>query len=267
MKFNILLILTTFLIHSCSKKEKLNEENLTHKIKVLNIGVFHMGHTSDKIKTKFDPKINKHELINLNQLLSEFKPTIILVETEPKYQDQLYKNYLEYIKNPTKETDFQNEIQFIAFEVGRLANTKKIYGIDNRLGYNYTKIDKLAHQIDAYIYIKGQKSIEKMFDTVGSKKLVERIIAMNKQKYYDALINYNADLLTYVNTRDNFEGADVASDFYLRNLRMFANINRVKVNNNDRIFILSGATHAAFFDMFIKRSPKFELVPLTYYLK
>ena len=90
---------------------------------------------------------------------------------------------------------------------------------------------------------------------------------MNEQTYYDAMINLNADLLTYVNTKDNYEGADAAGDFYLRNLKMFANINRVNVSDNDRILILSGATHAAFFDMFMKRSPKYELVPITNYLK
>lgn len=267
MKYRILFILTTFLILSCADKEKLNEENLTQKIKVLNVGTFHMGYTTDKLKTEFDPKSNKEELTKLNKLLAKFKPTIILVETEPKYQEQLEKNYLEYIKNPAKETDFQNEIQFVAFEVGRLANTRKIYGIDYQLGYNYPKIDELAHEIEAKTYINGQKSIEKMLDTLDSKILTEKIIAMNKQNYYDALINLNADLLTYVNTKDNFEGADVASHFYLRNLRMFANINRVKVSNNDRVLILSGATHAAFFDMFMKRSPKYELIPLTDYLK
>ena len=269
MKKILILTFTTFILVACGKKEKLNEEPLTQKVKVLNVGTFHMGYTTDQYKSEFDPKLkaNKDQLATLNQLLAEFKPTIILVEAEPKEQDALEKNYAGYLVDPTKETAFQNETQFIAFEIGRLSQTKKIIGIDKQLGYNYMGIDELAHEIEAKTYLNGQKAIKKILESLYTEPLINRFIKMNEQSYYDAMINLNADLLTYVNTENNFEGADAAGDFYLRNLKMFANINRVKVNDSDRILILSGSTHAAFFDMFMKRSPKYELVPITNYLK
>ena len=269
MKKIIILAITTFTLVSCGKKEKLNEETLTQKVKVLNVGTFHMGYTTDVHKSEFDPKVkaNKDQIATLNKLLAEFKPTIILVEAEPKEQEALEENYAGYLKDPTKETAFQNETQFIAFEIGRLSQTKKIIGIDKQLGYNYMGINQLAQEIESKIYLNGQKEILKLIKSLETEPLINRFIKMNEQSYYDAMINLNADLLTYVNTKDNFEGADAAGDFYLRNLKMFANINRVNVSDNDRILILSGATHAAFFDMFMKRSPKYELVPITNYLK
>lgn len=269
MKKIILLSTLVFSLFSCGKKEKLNEQELTQKVKILNVGTFHMGYTSDKIKRDFDPqsKVNKEQIQELNTLLAGFKPTIILVESEPKEQENLEKNYSKYLKNPNQETDFKGEIHLIAFEIGRLAQTKKIIGIDKQLAYDYMGIDALAHEIDAKTYLKGQKEIMKIINYVDKGTLKERFLKMNDQNYYDAMINFNADLLTYVNTADNFEGADVAGDFYVRNLKMFANINRIKVTDNDRILVLSGATHAAFFDMLMKRSPKYELVPITEYLK
>ena len=269
MKKIILFAFTTFALVSCGKKEKLNEENLTQKVKVLNVGTFHMGYTTDNYKSEFDPKLeaNKEQIATVNKMLAQFKPTIILVESEPKEQAGLDKNYAQYLQNPAKDTGFQSEIQFLAFEIGRLSQTKKIIGIDKQMGYDYMGIDKLAHEIEAKTYLKGQSEIKKMFQSLESESLVNRFIKMNTPGYYDAMINFNADLLTYVNTKDHFEGAEAAGDFYLRNLKMFANINRVKVNDNDRILILSGTTHAAFFDMFMKRSPKYELVPITDYLK
>ena len=64
--------------------------------------------------------------------------------------------------------------------------------------------------------------------------------------------NLNADILTYISTKNNFEGADEASKFYRRNLRIFSNINQIPVCNDDRILIIMGATHTAFLKEFFK---------------
>lgn len=264
MKLYILLF--SIFIISCKKKERLEEEVLSQKVKVLNMGTFHMGYTTDRYKSDFYVKSNKNQIQKLTQLISKFKPTIILVEIEPQHNELLEENYKKYIKNPFSDTEFQNEIQFIAFEVGRLSNTSKIYGIDHQLGYDYMGIDKLAKEINSKTYLNEHQKIVDFFKSGYSKNLIEQIIKMNEQEYYNALININADLLTYVNTKNDFEGADVAANFYKRNLRMFANINKIKVSDNDRIFILSGGTHAAFFDMLMKRSPRYKLVPLKEYL-
>ncbi len=89
----------------------------------------------------------------------------------------------------------------------------------------------------------------------------------NTPEYISFLKHANADLLTYVNTEDNFEGADVAADFYKRNLRIFANINRLDIQPDDRVLILNGATHIAFFHEFMKMSPVYNVVDAQEYLR
>ena len=42
---------------------------------------------------------------------------------------------------------------------------------------------------------------------------------------------------------------------------------QIKVAENDRVFILMGASHTAFFRDFISRSPKYEMVNTFEYLK
>ncbi len=54
-------------------------------------------------------------------------------------------------------------------------------------------------------------------------------------------------MLIYVGTEIGFEGADEASKYYQRNLRMFSNLNRAKFKENDRVFILMGAESCSFF--------------------
>ena len=83
----------------------------------------------------------------------------------------------------------------------------------------------------------------------------------------ESLININADLLTYISSKGNSEGADEAAKFYHRNLVMFSNLNQVSIDKNDRVFILMGGTHTAFFNDFLKRSPKFKLENTFDYLK
>ncbi len=48
---------------------------------------------------------------------------------------------------------------------------------------------------------------------------------------------------------------------------MFANMNNIAVNKDDRIFVLMGATHTAFFKDFLRRSPKYKEVSVFEYLK
>ncbi len=84
---------------------------------------------------------------------------------------------------------------------------------------------------------------------------------------YDFLINYNADMLMYVNSKDNFGGADEIAKFYKRNIRMFANINKIEMNEDDRVLIILGGTHAAFMDKFMLRSLIYKLISLKKYLK
>ena len=89
----------------------------------------------------------------------------------------------------------------------------------------------------------------------------------NQPDYLDALINYNADLLTTVSVNGYPLGAEQAAKFYERNLWMFANMNNVPITKDDRIFVLMGATHTAFFKDFLRRSPKFKEVNTLDYLK
>ncbi len=107
----------------------------------------------------------------------------------------------------------------------------------------------------------------KEFAELAKLPVREQLKKFNLGETLEKIININADLLTYSSTKGNFEGADETSKFYRRNLRIFSNLNQVPVTPNDRIFIIMGATHTAFLNEFMKRSPKYELVPVTDYLK
>lgn len=73
--------------------------------------------------------------------------------------------------------------------------------------------------------------------------------------------------LTYVGTQNEFEGADEAAKYYQRNLRIYSNLNRLALTPEDRVFILSGGSHTAFLNDFLRRSLKYAVVDAMDYLK
>lgn len=248
------------------------KKDSSSKIKVLNVGVFHFGNTSDGSKTEFNEDGAKEhvEIRKLNEMLAKFKPTIICVEITPEYEDEINLAYQEYLKKPKDLETNYSEISLVAFEVGRLNNVKKIYGIDHKMGYNYNIGEEIVNSIDSVTYrnyvnnpLKESPELSRKIDHLS---LLNKMRTINNPKYQDFLLNINADILTYVGTEKGFEGADEASKLYKRNLRMYSNINRIPMKKNDRVFILSGGLHASYFADFMKRSPKYELVNVIEYL-
>ena len=127
---------------------------------------------------------------------------------------------------------------------------QKIYGIDFKENYNYNI--SVKNNVDKTTLGKYWKLSDE-----NEKKNPEKGISFydlfklnNHPQYLESLININADLLTYISSKGNAEGADEAAKFYHRNLVMFSNLNQIPVDKNDRIFILMGAGHTAFLWIF-----------------
>ncbi|WP_395092825.1 DUF5694 domain-containing protein [Vaginella massiliensis] len=241
------------------------------KIEVLNLATFHMQYTPDANKVEFDQydKKNKLETLEIAKKLAKFKPTVILVEVVPSKNEELQSDYQNFLKNEDYKTKFGGEIALIAYEIGKIAGVKKIYGIDEQetASYNYNIGNELKNQVDSLTsknYIKG---VMKKFKELEKKSTFEKLKFYNTKEGLDIFLNANADILTYNSTKGNFEGADEASKFYRRNLRIYSNINQIPLNVNDRVFIIMGASHSAFLDNFMKRSPKYKIVNTLDFLK
>ncbi len=269
----ILITIITILILSAS----LNAQKFEYKDKfddavpVLNVATFHMGETSDANSTEFDEHSvkNQMEVKKLAQMLAKFKPTIIIIEDLPKNDSIRNIDYLNYIKNPATPFENPDERELLAYEVGRLSGAKKIYGIDYKEGYNYSIGNSVSKQVDKKTprdYWTLIEENEKKNPETGVP--FQQLFKLNNQpKYLESLININADILTYISSKGKSEGADEAAKFYHRNLVMFSNLNQIQVDKNDRIFILMGGTHTAFFMDFLRRSPKYLLKNTFDYLK
>ena len=278
----VIIVLSTI---SCDKQKaneksenKVSEEKKEissdlKKIPVLNFGTFHMGETADANKTEFDEhdKKNQQEIHKIAAMLAAFKPTVIIVETPLTYKEKLQSLYKQYIENPEMKFKNPDEVELLAYELGRISKTKRIYGVDHKMSYNYNIGNYIKNEIDSVLHDTYYKDPLKFYPTVDRNmdklNLFDKLKLMNQDRFLDFLITVNADMLTHVGSKNGFEGADEAAKYYQRNLRMYSNLNRIELNENDRVFILMGASHTAFFRDFISRSPKYTMVNTFTYLK
>ena len=283
----IILLLSIFVVCSCknvksvaykndSKQSILLENNLNGadvKIEILNFGSFHMGLTNDANKVDFDENDKKNQLAihEIARKLSLFKPTVIIVERPPEYDLKLQGEYNEYLLNPQMKFKNPSEIQLLGYEVGRISGVKRIYGIDHKMSYNYSRGTKIVNSIDSLWYNKYYKDPLKYYPKVNidqkNLNLLEKLKITNDNLYLDFNIEVNAEMLSHVGSEKGFEGADEATKYYQRNIRMYSNLNRLNLTSKDRVFILMGASHTAYFRDFISRSPKYKMVNTFNYLK
>lgn len=278
-KFLAIFILLYFI--SCTNENKVapiqndlaSPKVVTEKIPVLNFGTFHMGFTTDGTTTKFDEHDKKNQLAvhEIAKKLAAFKPTVLIIETPPKNNGFYQEQYEAYVKDPDMFFKDPSEVELLAYELGRLAGTEKIYGIDHKMNYNYRVGESIDNQIDSLTYNSYKKNpfyhTPDLQVNRDSLDLLGKLLLTNHEQYLDFLITINADILTHAGTKGEFEGADEAAKYYQRNLRMYANLNRLHLTEKDRVFILMGASHTAFFRDFMSRSPKYQMVPTFDYLK
>jgi len=269
----VFIVLGLIFIISCNERAPKEKSTIPQKendkIKVLNFGTFHMGFTSDAKTVEFDERNekNKQEVHEIAKKILDFKPTVIVVETPPSYNPKLQKEYSEYLENPKMKFEHPTEIELLAYELGRLADVKNIYGIDHKMGYNYPLIDSLAQQMKEPIYLKYKENIDNLFGKeFETASTLEKLKTLNQDPNLDIFITINADIMSHISTENNFEGADEAAKYYKRNLRMYSNLNNIPLTKEDRVFILMGASHTAFFRDFMSRSPRYEMVNTFEYL-
>ena len=283
----IILLLSIFIVCSCKNVQNAAEKNDSNqsillennlnsadvKIEILNFGSFHMGLTNDANKVEFDENDKKNQLAihEIARKLSLFKPTVIIVERPPEYDLKLQGEYNEYLLNPQMKFKNPSEIELLGYEVGRISGVKRIYGIDHKMSYNYSIGTKIVNSIDSLWHNKYYKDPLKYYPKVNidqkNLNLLEKLKITNDNLYLDFNIEANAEMLSHVGSEKGFEGADEATKYYQRNIRMYSNLNRLNLTSKDRVFILMGASHTAYLRDFISRSPKYKMVNTFNYLK
>ncbi|SHM87213.1 DUF5694 domain-containing protein [Flavobacterium saccharophilum] len=259
-KIILLLMLITFNLSPAQTKKK----------QILLFGSFHFenpGLDVAKVNT-FNVMTDKSqkELENITNKIKKFGPDKIFVEWNYQKQDKL-DNF--YAKNTDsllqKDSD---EIVQVALRSAKKLGHKKLYAIDyNDTDFPYDSLVngmKAANQFDL---IKKNKETMKHYETDFNTKIT-------KYSLTQLLLDVNKpDISWYLQTAikggktDNFVGAYLVSEWYRRNLYMYALILKLTESKDDKIMVLLGAGHTEMIREFVVHNPEYEIVELSTVLK
>jgi hypothetical protein len=96
----------------------------------------------------------------------------------------------------------------------------------------------------------------------SDKTLSEMLFYENNDKNRREDLNWYLSVANQGGEKDNFVGAYLASEWYRRNLYMYALIQKSIEESDDRIMILGGASHIGVFKDFIDKNPAWKTTEL-----
>jgi hypothetical protein len=255
------------------------------KIKVYLVGTYHFdgaaGDVYQSARQDMKTEDKQRQLDELARRLAKAAPDKIFVEWTPSRQGYLDTTYQLYLRN---QFDLGNsEVYQVGYRLGKLLGRKRIYCADAGGGFTEDSLAAYAaqhHQADILTDLNHPK------DSVA--RLISQRIAAIYAYYRSPPVHNLADVILANNTREviaaaadlynlvyarigegeEYPGADLTSDIYRRNMRIFANILRQTDVIHDRaILVYIGSGHISFLKQIFSSSLLFEVEDVVPLLK
>ncbi|WP_375416326.1 DUF5694 domain-containing protein [uncultured Hymenobacter sp.] len=251
------------------------------RIKVYLVGTFHFNGSNDVnkgSKTDMSNAKRQQELEDMIGRLAKTKADKVFVEWMPSRQRFVDSTYALYRQN--KFTLGNNEVYQVGYRLAKRLNRPRVYCADADGVFDY-------EAATAYAKAHGQEKLlasafsnsepdsvgQLMAARVGTRigvgpdlqdppgeTLLAKLIRYNSARFAQA--NMDSYLLTgaRVGGGDNYAGADLAGEFYKRNMRIYTNLLRaVDVQRDKAIILIIGAGHVSFLREQLLYSSLFEV--------
>lgn len=241
------------------------------KAQVMILGVYHFDNPNqDYVKTDFDDhllEMRQKQIAEVLESLAKFKPTKVVIEAPPEAV-KVQQRYEAYLKGEYKLT--ANEIEQLGFRLAKQFDHKQIYLGDHRIGMDFDAVMAAAQQTNNRAFLEGfQKvmaEVQEMQKRHARLTVREALIELNDPKHNDRTRDFYLQLAR-VRSADKFVGADVLSDWYKRNFRIFTNILQLIESPSDRVIVIFGQGHGAYLRDWVKSYSDLQLVEPNDYLK
>lgn len=266
MKKLLIILLVTQLAFSQTQNKK---------IKVILLGTFHFGATTDRNSTKFEDLFSEkrqNELDVIAKQLTDQKVNKIFIEDTPNNQTKRNLQFEGYKSNKiTDEKILKNEIVQIAFRTAKLSNAKLVCAdFEQELPYDKLEAWDKKHKDEAnpYSFFEIEYPFKEKRKKLSESTMSEYFIGMNDPYYRQKLLFDYIHYALAAGTDKDYTGTSLATSYYDRNLKIFTNILRnVDLKTDATVVILFGASHTAVMRAFFENHPYFEIVELEKILK
>jgi len=249
-------------------------------IPVLLLGTFHFKDAGlDSYQPEHDVDVlseeRQREVEEVVRCLAAFRPTRIAVEAMPEEAEKLRSELERY-----RAGDFElpaNEIYQLGFRLAGRLGLERVHPIDAGARWYEPFVDPTEYaqrtgQATALIASEGPWEVfyESLYAHQDERKtrqsLRAELFAINGED--EILLSHGHYLIgTFkVAQGDEYPGADAKTGWYNRNLRIFANLQRVISAPEDRVLVIIGAGHLPILRHAVEASPELELDEARFYL-
>jgi uncharacterized protein DUF5694 len=241
-----------------------SQQSHTERAEVLVLGVYHMANPGhDIFNMQADdvlaPK-RQAEIAQLSEVLKKFHPTKIAVEADV-YGDRIRKSYADYLAGKHELT--RNEIEQIGFRLARELGHKTVYPVDvdgefpfQRI-VNYAKASGRSKERDAMMGEIGDM-VKAQSAYLASHTVLETLLYMNSDDKVAGDVGFYYREARFGEPGD-WAGADLVSDWFRRNMRIYSNVVQLADSPNERLLVIFGAGHLGWLQHDFASNPNLRL--------
>ena len=237
------------------------------RAEVLVVGVYHMANPGrDIFNTKADdvlaPK-RQQELAQLIEVLKKFQPTKIAIEADP--WGPRVGQYADYLAG--KYTLTRNENDQIGYRLAKELGHKTVYLVDadGEFPYprlvNYAKASGRSPELEA-INAEFAAKVKAQNEYLAAHTILETLLYMNADDKV-AIENRLYYRMARLGEPGDWAGADLLSDWFQRNMRIFSNVVKLTDSPNDRVLVIYGSGHLGWLRHNFSSDPNFVLRKLA----
>ena len=249
------------------------------RARVLLLGTFHFADAGlDGYVPRFAVDVRsperQREVEDAVDRLAAFRPTKVAVEQRPDQQARLDSLYRAYLAG-----DYElgaNEVYQVGFRLARRLGHDRVWAVDapNRTYFpEWTDADwdaEVARRppVDSTWDARYGALYAHRDSLKTTRPLRETWLETNDPaRLREHLGHYLVGSFGMSEGPSDYFGADVATYWWNRNLRMFQNLQRITPSPEDRVVLVVGAGHVPILRHLVEASPEHDLVDLSEVLR
>ena len=247
------------------------EKHSAARAEVLVLGVYHMANPGrDIFNMQADdvlaPK-RQAEIAQLLEVLKKFQPTKIAIEAD--MYGRRRQEYADYLAG--KHTLSRNENDQLGYRLAKELGHKAIYPVDADGDFpfqrftNYAKGSGRTKELEAMMGEIGAM-VKAQNDYLASHTVLETLLYMNTDSKVTEDVGFYYRQAHFSEPGD-WAGADLVSDWFRRNMRIYSNIVKLVDSPNERVLVIYGAGHLGWLRQNFSSDPTIRLRKLAEFVK
>ena len=242
------------------------------RAEVLVLGVYHMANPGrDIFNTQADDVLTpkrQAEIAEVIAVLKRFNPTKVAVERQAG-DTRIAKDYADHLAGTHELT--RNEIEQLGFRLAKELGHTSVYPVDADGEFpfprvaDYAKAHGRSAEWDALMGEVGDM-VKAQSAYLAAHTVLETLLYMNADEKVAQDVGFYFRQ-AHFGENWNWAGADLVSDWFRRNMRIYSNVVQVGGAAGERVLVLYGAGHLGWLQHAFASDPTFRLRKLAEFVK